>query len=109
MHQLSSKTLAVPLLATDRFINKFNHIFNTGYDVNYYGYKWGEVLAADAFELFKTNGFDDEGLQRSGRKLRDTVLAAGGSKHPRDIFVELRGRLPSSQPLLQQYGLLEEE
>ena len=109
MQQISAQTLAVPLLATDRFINKFNHIFSIGYDVNYYGYKWGEVLAADAFELFVENGFDDEGLQRSGSMFRAIVLAAGGSEHARDIFLKLRGRLPSAQPLLRQHGLLPEE
>ena len=108
MHQVASQTLAVPLLAEDHFINNFNHIFSIGYDVNYYGYEWGEVLAADALELFVENGFDDEGLQRSGRTFRDTVLAVGGSKHPQDIFIELRGRLPSAQALLRKYGLVEE-
>ena len=109
MRQLHTQTLGVPPLAADRFLNKFSHIFAGGYHANYYSYKWGEVLAADAFELFKENGFDDEGLQRSGRKFRDTVLAVGGSKPARDIFIELRGRLPSAQALLKSYGLVEEE
>ena len=107
VHEIASKTLPAPLRADSRFLNSFEHIFSIGYDVNYYGYMWGELLAADAFELFKENGFDDEGLRRSGRKFRDTVLAVGGSKPARDIFIELRGRLPSAQALLKSYGLVE--
>ena len=107
MRKIYLETLAKPPLADDRFPNNFRHIFAGGYDANYYSYKWGEVLAADAFELFKENGFDAEGLQRSGRKYRDTVLAVGGSKSAQDIFIELRGHLPAAQALLKSYGLVE--
>ena len=107
MREVYEHRLAVPPLDTDRYLNNFLHIFAGGYDVNYYSYKWGEVLAADAFELFVENGLDAEGLQRSGRKFRRIVLAAGGSRHARDIFIDLRGRMPAPQALLRSYGLVE--
>lgn len=107
MRKIYLETLAVATRADDRYLNNFRHIFASGYDANYYSYKWGEVLAADAFELFKENGFEAEGLQRGGSKYRDTVLAVGGSKSAQDIFIELRGRLPQPQALLKSYGLVE--
>ena len=109
MREIYAHTMAVPPFDADRFLNRFHHIFAGGYSANYYSYRWGEVLAADVFDMFVENGFDDKGLRRSGRKFRDTVLAVGGSKHARDIFIDLRRRLPSTQALLRQYGLLAEE
>ena len=107
MREIHQHTLAEPPIDTYRFINSFRHIFAGGYHANYYSYKWGEVLATDVFAMFDENGFDDENLQRSGRMFRDIVLAAGGSKPTRDIYIELRGRLPSAQALLKSYGLVE--
>ena len=109
MRKIYEQTLAEPPLDADRFINRFNHIFAMGYDVNYYGYKWGEVLAADAFELFKELGFDDDGLNTAGTNLRKAVLSAGGSKSAQEIFIELRGRLPSARALLKSYELIDDE
>lgn len=99
------RPLSILLCSAERSINSLEHVFGGGYDASLYSYLWGEVVAAEVFALFRENGFDDEGLRRSGRKYRDTVLAVGGSKHPRDIFIELLGREPSVKALLKEYGL----
>ena len=106
--QVYQLTLSEPPLDTYRFLHSLLHIFAGSYDGLLYSYAWGEVLAADIFAMFVENGFDDEGLQRSGRMLRDIVLAVGGSKPSQEIFLELRGRMPSAQALLRKYGLVEE-
>ncbi|HLK36177.1 MAG TPA: M3 family metallopeptidase, partial [Polyangiaceae bacterium] len=85
----------------NRMPNSFSHIFAGGYAAGYYGYKWAEVLSADAFAAFEETGF----AQETGRRFRDTVLGQGGSSEAMDIFVAFRGRKPSIEPLLRQSGL----
>ena len=105
IREVAKHTRAAPLFDANLVINSLEHVFGGGYDASLYSYLWGEVLAAEVFALFRENGFDDAGLQRSGRKYRELVLAAGGSKHPRDIFIELLGREPSVKALLREYSL----
>lgn len=49
------------------------------YSAGYYSYKWAEVMSADAFAAFEEAGLDDEQkVQETGRRFRDTVLSLGG-------------------------------
>jgi peptidyl-dipeptidase Dcp len=79
----------------------FTHIFSGGYAAGYYGYKWAEVLAADAFSLFKEKGIFDAATAKSFRHL----LEQGGQRHPMDIYVEFRGHKPETQALVEAMGL----
>ena len=71
-------------------------------------YKWAEVLSCDAYEAFnEAKQLDDEGaIVHVGRRFRDTILSLGGGCHPMKAFTLFRGREPSIEPLLRQYGLL---
>jgi len=80
----------------------FSHIFAGGYAAGYYGYKWAEVLDADAFSVFKKNGIFDKATATSFRK---NILEKGGSEHPMKLYVAFRGQEPSVEPLLERSGL----
>ncbi|HET7558360.1 MAG TPA: M3 family metallopeptidase, partial [Limnochordia bacterium] len=102
-----AKTMNVlPPLPEDRFICAFTHLFAGGYAAGYYSYKWSEVLSADAFGAFEEAGLGDEqAIAAVGRRYRDTILALGGSRPPMEVFVDFRGREPSTEALLRHAGL----
>jgi peptidyl-dipeptidase Dcp len=84
----------------------FQHVFSGGgYAAGYYSYMWSEVLDADAFEAFKETGdvFDPA----TAARLRDDILAAGGSREPGDAYTAFRGRLPTPDALLRKRGFAE--
>jgi peptidyl-dipeptidase Dcp len=81
----------------------FSHIFAGGYAAGYYGYKWAEVLDADAFSVFKKNGIFDRATADSFRK---NILERGGTAHPMVLYKAFRGQEPSIAPLLEREGLL---
>jgi len=84
----------------------FLHVFSGGgYASGYYSYMWSEVLDADAFEAFKETGdvFDP----KTASRLRDDILAAGGSRDPADAYTAFRGRLPTPDALLRKRGFAE--
>jgi oligopeptidase A len=90
----------------DRMLCSFTHVFAGGYAAGYYSYKWAEILSADAFAAFEEVGLDNEkAVQETGRRLRDTVLALGGTRHPMRIFEAFRGRQPDAEVLLRHCGL----
>jgi peptidyl-dipeptidase Dcp len=81
----------------------FSHIFAGGYAAGYYGYKWAEVLDADAFELFKEKGIFNKEVANS---FKENILTRGGSEHPMDLYKKFRGREPNVNALLKREGLL---
>jgi len=80
----------------------FAHIFSGGYAAGYYGYKWAEVLDADAFSLFKQNGIFDKATAQS---FRDNILSRGGTEQPMELYKRFRGQEPTIDPLLKRSGL----
>src|SRR5215468_7752416 len=84
----------------------FLHVFaGNGYAAGYYSYMWSEVLDADAFEAFQETGdvFDPAIAAR----LRDDILAAGGSRDAAEAYRAFRGRLPTADALLRKRGFAE--
>ncbi len=79
----------------------FGHLFSGGYAAGYYGYKWAEVLDADAFSLFIEKGiFDPE----TASSFRTHILEKGGSREPDELFRAFRGREPSIDALTERCG-----
>jgi peptidyl-dipeptidase Dcp len=81
----------------------FAHLFAGGYAAGYYGYKWAEVLDADAFSMFREKGIFD---RDTALLFRRTILERGGSGEPDELFREFRGREPSIDPLIKRSGFL---
>jgi oligopeptidase A len=106
----------IPTPAYSRTAHTFSHIFSGGYAAGYYSYKWAEVLSADAYAAFEetataspsTSG-DDAGKTtvtvETGRKYRQAILEAGGSRPAMESFKAFRGREPSIDALLRHQGM----
>ena len=91
-------TQILPLVDGSCMSTSFRHIFAGGYAAGYYGYKWSEVLEADAFSLFKEKGIFDPETGAAYRKL----LEAGGSVPPMQLYVEFRGHEPEPKALIDK-------
>jgi len=84
----------------------FSHIFAGGYAAGYYSYKWAEVLSADAYAAFEeTAAADGSPNIETGRKYREAILEAGGSRTAMESFKAFRGREPQLDALLRHQGM----
>ncbi|WP_372824189.1 M3 family metallopeptidase [Polaromonas sp.] len=102
-----------------RTAHTFSHIFSGGYAAGYYSYKWAEVLSADAYAAFEESaqsapaaGINTDAETGSGtvtvetgRKYRQAILEAGGSRPAMESFKAFRGREPSIDALLRHQGM----
>ena len=86
----------------NRFQHSFSHIFAGGYSAGYYSYKWAEVLSADAWSAFEEEGALSVA---TGRRLRESILEAGGSRSALENFTAFRGREPRIDALLRHQGM----
>jgi oligopeptidase A len=86
----------------NRFAHAFSHIFGGGYAAGYYSYKWAEVLSADAWSAFEEAGALSV---PTGRRLREEILEAGGSRAAMENFIAFRGREPRIDALLRHQGM----
>ncbi|GAB3649624.1 M3 family metallopeptidase [Ramlibacter alkalitolerans] len=92
--------------AFNRMAHTFSHVFAGGYAAGYYSYKWAEVLSADAYAAFEeTAGDDGMPSVRTGRKYRQAILEAGGSRPAMESFKAFRGREPTLDALLRHQGM----
>ncbi|WP_167617284.1 M3 family metallopeptidase [Maribellus sediminis] len=81
---------------------QFGHLFAGGYAAGYYGYKWAEVLDADAFSVFKEKGLFNKEVAAS---FRTNILEKGGTEHPMELYKRFRGQEPTVDALLERSGL----
>lgn len=95
-------TQVMPVVAGTAMAPSFGHIFSGGYAAGYYGYKWAEVLEADAFSLFKQKGIFNREVSDS---FRANVLSKGGTEHPMKLYVAFRGHKPETRALIEKMGL----
>ena len=95
-------TQVLPVVSGTAMAPAFGHIFSGGYAAGYYGYKWAEVLEADAFSLFKEKGIFN---REAASSFRENVLAKGGTEHPMELYVRFRGHKPETRALIEKMGL----
>ncbi len=98
-----AKTELMPVVPNSIMTTSFSHIFAGGYAAGYYGYKWAEVLDADAFSLFKEKGIFNREVSGSFRK---NILSQGGKKHPMELYKAFRGHEPTNEALLRRSGFI---
>lgn len=97
-----TQTQYLPIVEGNSISNAFSHIFAGGYAAGYYGYKWAEVLDADAFSLFNEKGIFNKEV---ANKFRKNILEKGGTKDPMELYIDFRGAEPSVDALLKRSGL----
>jgi peptidyl-dipeptidase Dcp len=100
--EVSGKTELFPLIDGTSISASFGHIFGGGYAAGYYGYKWAEVLDADAYSYFTETGIFNKDTADSFRK---NILEKGGTEKPIDLYVRFRGKEPSMEAFLKRSGL----
>ena len=98
-----AKTELMPVVENSVMTTSFGHIFAGGYAAGYYGYKWAEVLDADAFAAFKEKGIFNREVSTSFRK---NILSQGGKKHPMELYKAFRGHEPTNEALLRRCGFI---
>lgn len=80
----------------------FSHIFSGGYSAGYYSYKWAEVLAADAWSLFKEKGIFSKEVATS---FRENILSKGDTEPAAVLYRKFRGHDPEPEALLRAQGI----
>ena len=80
----------------------FGHIFSGGYAAGYYGYKWAEVLDADAFAAFQEEGIFSS---KTAQRFRDCILSQGDREDAEVLYERFRGQAPSIEALLRRDGI----
>ncbi len=106
LNQVRQEVAVLQPPAWSRTAHTFSHIFAGGYAAGYYSYKWAEVLSADAYAAFEeTAAPDGTPNVETGRKYRQAILEAGGSRPAMESFKAFRGREPTLDALLRHQGM----
>ncbi len=120
LRQVRDEVAVIQAPAYSRTAHTFSHIFSGGYAAGYYSYKWAEVLSADAYAAFEESAQPPQGHAgtntdngsapstvnvETGRKYRQAILEAGGSRPAMESFKAFRGREPSLDALMRHQGM----
>ncbi|MCT9811817.1 M3 family metallopeptidase [Acidovorax sp. Be4] len=106
--QVRAEVAVLPAPPYSRPAHTLSHIFAGGHAAGYYGYKWAEVLSADAYAAFEETQLPDgSNCRETGRRFRTEILEAGGSRPAMESFKAFRGRAPSLDALLRHQGMAE--
>jgi oligopeptidase A len=114
LNQVRREVAVISAPAYSRTAHTFSHIFSGGYAAGYYSYKWAEVLSADAYAAFEETAAAQHSAGSAGkstvsvdagRKYRQAILEAGGSRPAMESFKAFRGREPSLDALLRHQGM----
>ena len=95
-------TLLAPSPAPCQMSTSFGHIFSGGYAAGYYGYKWAEVLDADAFAAFQEEGIFS---RATAERFRKEVLSQGDKRDAEQLYEAFRGKAPTVDALLRRDGV----
>ena len=98
----TSRTELFPVYDSLNLSCSFTHLFGGGYAAGYYGYKWAEVLDADAFWFFRESGIFNPDVAES---FRSNILEKGESDKPMNLYLKFRGCEPSMDAFLERSGL----
>ena len=106
LNQVRAEVAVMQPPAWSRTAHTFSHIFAGGYAAGYYSYKWAEVLSADAYAAFEESAQTDGSPSlETGRRYREAILEAGGSRPAMESFKAFRGREPTLDALLRHQGM----
>lgn len=95
----TAKAQLLPVIEGIAFSPSFSHVFGGGYAAGYYGYKWAEVLEADAYSLFEEQGILN---RETGNSFRENILSKGDTEHPMTLYVRFRGHEPETKALVDK-------
>lgn len=97
-----ASTAVMPVIDGMCMSTAFSHIFSGGYAAGYYGYKWAEVLDADAFAKFKETGIFNK---ETAKSYRENILEKGNTEEPMVLYKRFRGQEPTIDALLKREGV----
>lgn len=100
--QAMQPALLLPRVEGTSMSVQFGHIMSGGYATGYYGYKWAEILDADAFACFEEEGLFNKA---TAKRFRKHILERGGTAHPNELYKHFRGQQPTIEALLRRDGL----
>lgn len=95
-------TQVMPLVDGAVMAPSFTHIFSGGYAAGYYGYKWAEVLDADAFAVFEKEGLNNPETAARFRHL----LESGDTIDPAELYRQFKGADPTIDALMRRDGII---